>query len=899
MNYKDTLLMPRTDFEMRANLAKKEPKILERWEELDIYKLMLEKNKGFKSFILHDGPPYANGAIHVGHALNKTLKDIVIRSKFKEKFYVPFIPGWDTHGLPIENAVIKLGFDRKTMPIDKFRAECEKYALEQVKAQTAGFKRLGSVGDYQNPYITLHKDFESQQVRIFGKMATEGLIYKGLKPVYWSPSSESALAEAEIEYKDVKSPSIYVKFPVKDAKNFTELEDAAFVIWTTTPWTLPANLAISLNPDYTYALIESEKGKLVVLESLVEELTKEFELTEVSILKKYKGLELEYITCQHPLYDRESLVILGNHVTADSGTGCVHTAPGHGNDDFIVGLKYGLEPYCPVDEKGVLDQSTGEFAGLFYEKANKVVVAKLDELGLLLKLKFIEHAYPHDWRSKKPIIFRATPQWFASIEKIRDSLLKEIDNVTWFPKWGQIRMHNMIKERGDWCISRQRLWGVPIPIIYDESKNPIIDAKLFEHFSNLFREYGSNIWYEKSINELLPQGYTHPGSPNNIFYQETDTMDVWFDSGSSHTGVLVERGLNYPCDLYLEGSDQYRGWFNSSLIIGQAMHGQAPYRQVVSHGFIMAAKGEKMSKSLGNSIDPNVVMDSYGADILRLWVASVDYQADSRISDDILKQVSENYRKIRNTFRFILGNISDLDQNDLVDINNLPLTDKYILIQLSKLNKTVRNSYSQYDFNNVTVQISNFITNVISAYYLDYTKDILYIEKAKSPRRLQVQTVLHHVYTQLLSLIAPILVYTAEELNSFYPIDPTSVHLAHFIDALDIADSELILSEMEDVLKVRNDVYKSLELARAEKVIGKSLEAKVTIYYNNDKLKYLLDKYLANDLAQFFIVSKTQLVCADQYKIETEKAEGFTCERCWNVTERETLCDRCQKVLNG
>ncbi len=796
MDFKETLLMPKTGFEMRGNLPTKEPKFQQRWKNEDVYNKMLEKRKDAKPFILHDGPPYANGDIHLGHALNKILKDVIVRnedvynkmlekrkdakpfilhdgppyangdihlghalnkilkdvivrSKFMEGYKTPYIPGWDTHGLPIETAIQKLGHNRKEMAIADFRKLCYDYALKQVDNQREGFLRLGVVGDYDHPYITLTKDFEKRQIEVFAKMAMDGLIYKGLKPVYWSPSSESALAEAEVEYHDVKSPTIFVKFNVLDGKGILTKDDA-FVIWTTTPWTIPANLAICLNERMEYALVKSEKGNLIVLKELVDKLWEKFGLQEKEILKTFKGRELEMITTQHPLYDRESLVILGDHVTADAGTGCVHTAPGFGADDFFVGMKYGLPAYCNVDEKGNMTQEAGEWlAGQYVEDANKTVTQRLDECGALLKLEFITHSYPHDWRTKKPIIYRATTQWFASVDKIRQLLLDEIDRIDWIPSWGQQRMHNMISDRGDWCISRQRAWGVPIPILYTEDDMPIMDEEVFAHIAYLIGEYGSNVWFEREAKDLLPEGYTNPASPNGIFRKETDTMDVWFDSdvwfereakdllpegytnpaspngifrketdtmdvwfdsGSSHTGAMKERGLGYPADLYFEGSDQYRGWFNSSLIVGTAVHGKAPYKQVLSHGFVMDGKGVKMSKSQWNAVAPGEITKKFGADILRLWAASVDYQADCSMSDEIMKQVSENYRKVRNTFRFLLANLSDFTADDLVAIDGLEKADQYMLVKLNEVMEACRKAYDHYDFSDVTAAITNFLS---------------------------------------------------------------------------------------------------------------------------------------------------------------------------------------------
>ncbi|MGL5915190.1 MAG: isoleucine--tRNA ligase, partial [Culicoidibacterales bacterium] len=698
MDYKSTLLMPKTDFPMRGNLPKREPMMQAQWEEQGLYGKIQEKNAGRPFFILHDGPPYANGNIHMGHALNKILKDFVVRYKSMTGFQSPLIPGWDTHGLPIESAVTNSGVDRKALSIVAFRELCEAYALEQVANQKTQFKRLGVNADWENPYITLHKTFEARQIEVFGKMAEAGLIFKGLKPVYWSPSSESALAEAEIEYQDKRSASIYVAFDVVDGKGIVH-NDEAFVIWTTTPWTLPANLGISVNPELDYDVVAVGDKKYIVLSQLVEQLTTELDWENPQVTRTIIGRELEGVLAQHPFYDRTSLVMVGDHVTTEAGTGCVHTAPGHGEDDFIVGKKYGLDVLCPVDGEGKMTKEAPGFEGLFYEDVNKLVTELLTEKGALLKLSFIKHSYPHDWRTKKPVIYRATNQWFASVDKIRDELLEQVKATNWLPSWGETRLGNMMRDRGDWCISRQRVWGVPIPIFYAEDETPIMTPETMKHVADLFREHGSNIWFEREAKDLLPAGFTHPNSPNGKFSKETDIMDVWFDSGSSHTSVLVERGLPYPADLYLEGSDQYRGWFNSSLITGTATQGTAPYKSVLSHGFVLDAKGNKMSKSVGNVVDPLKMMNLFGGDILRLWVATVDYQSDVRISDDVVKQVAESYRKIRNTFRFLLGNTNDFTiATDRVAIEAMPEVHQYMMALHQRLMTQLHTAYEAYEF---------------------------------------------------------------------------------------------------------------------------------------------------------------------------------------------------------
>ena len=915
MEIKDTLTMPKTGFEMRGNLPNKEPKFLDRWQSEDLYSKMMDKNREKETFMLHDGPPYANGNIHLGHALNKILKDFVIRYKNMAGFNTPFIPGWDTHGLPIENALQKQGVNRKEIPLYEFRAKCEEYAYKQVEKQKGDFIRLGSVADYDHPYITLQKQFEAEQIRIFAAMAKNGLIYKGLKPVYWSPSSESALAEAEIEYKDVKSTTIYVAFKVKDTKGVLD-GDESFVIWTTTPWTMPADLAICLNPDYEYGVFEtSNKGNLIFLKEFEETLSKELELEDVKLRKVFKGSDFEYITVTHPMYeDRESIIILGDHVTNDSGTGCVHTAPGHGADDFNVGVKYGLEAYCPVDEKGRMMESAGErISGMFYEQANEEVLVWLKEVGALLKSNEIVHSYPHDWRTKKPIIFRATAQWFCSIDPIREKILEEIKKVNWYPSWGELRMHNMIADRGDWCISRQRAWGVPLPIIYCEDGTPIMDENVFEHIANLFEKEGSNVWFKYSEKELLPEGYTNEHSPNGEFKKETDIMDVWFDSGSSHTSALRPRGHKYPVDLYLEGSDQYRGWFNSSLIIGTAVHGEAPYKSVVSHGFIMDDKNQKFSKSLGNGVAPQDVIKQYGADILRLWVGTVAYQSDVKISMDLIKQVAESYRKIRNTFKFMLGNLSDgnlgkFDANK-DKASELSLIDKFVVEKLHLVVNNYLECFDNYDFAGGVNEIMNFMSNDLSSFYLDLAKDILYCEEYDSLRRRQVQTVIYEVVDTLLRLLTPIIPFTMEEVYDFFK-DESGAFSSQLLDMpkkYENIDEEL-LAQYASVLSLRSDVLKAIEELRGQGIIKSSQEANVRFEITNDEVKNVVSLLEELEITRLFIVSnakETNNLDSKEYtvsKVLVNVHDGARCERCWNRFEANLLnslnvCPRCDKAM--
>ncbi|KKB39272.1 Isoleucyl-tRNA synthetase [Bacillus thermotolerans] len=917
MEYKDTLLMPKTEFPMRGNLPKREPAMQEKWNEINIYQKVQERTKGRPMFVLHDGPPYANGDIHMGHAMNKILKDFIVRYKSMSGYHAPYVPGWDTHGLPIEQALTNKGVNRKEMTVAEFRKLCEEYAYEQIAGQKEQFKRLGVRGDWENPYITLKKEYEAEQIKVFGEMAKKGYIYKGQRPVYWSPSSESALAEAEIEYKDKRSPSIYVAFDVKDGKGVLE-EGTKIVIWTTTPWTIPANLGISVHPDLTYAVVAANDEQYVIVEELVEEVAAKVGWESPEIVRKVKGAELEYVTAKHPLYDRESLVMLGEHVTTDSGTGCVHTAPGHGEDDFVVGKKYGLDVLCPVNDRGVMTEEAPGFEGLFYDSANKPITEKLEEAGALLKLEFFTHSYPHDWRTKKPVIFRATAQWFASIDKFRDDLLEAVKETKWVPAWGEIRLFNMVRDRGDWCISRQRAWGVPIPVFYAENNEPIITDETIAHISNLFREHGSNIWFEREAKDLLPEGFTHPGSPNGQFTKEMDIMDVWFDSGSSHQAVLEERDdLVRPADLYLEGSDQYRGWFNSSLTTGVAVTGKAPYKGVLSHGFALDGEGRKMSKSLGNVVIPAKVMKQLGADILRLWVASVDFQADVRISDNILKQVAEVYRKIRNTFRFLLGNLADFEPGrDAVAYGNLREVDQFMLVKLNELVKDVHRYYDNYEFAAIYHAVNNFCTVDLSAFYLDFAKDILYIEPENHQDRRAIQTVLYETLLALTKILSPILSHTTDEVWAYIPgVEEESVQLTDMPEPKEMPEAEALKEKWTKFMKLRDDVLKALEEARNEKVIGKSLTAKVTLYAD-EETKALL-KSIEEDVKQLLIISGFEqggsLADAPEHALKfehaavvVEKAEGETCERCWIVSTdvgendaHPTLCSRCADVVSN
>lgn len=917
VEYKDTLLMPKTDFPMRGGLPTKEPQVQALWDEMDIDKLVLERTKDRPHFLLHDGPPYANGDIHIGHALNKVIKDMINRQKSMSGFHVPYIPGWDTHGLPIEQALTNKGVKRKEMSVAEFRQLCEQYAYEQIENQKNQFRRLGVRGDWENPYITLKPEFEARQIEVFGKMAEKGYIYKGLKPVYWSPSSESALAEAEIEYKDVESYSIYVAFGIKDSKGVVPA-DAKFVIWTTTPWTIPANLGISVNPEFTYVVVEANGGKYIVAKDLLEKLTATFGWEDVQIVQEVQGEQLDMVVAEHPVYKRDSLVMVGDHVTADAGTGCVHTAPGHGEDDYQIGKRYGLDILSPVDNGGCYTNEAPGFEGLFYEKANPVVIEKLKEENALLHVSKFKHSYPHDWRTKKPVIYRATPQWFASVEMFRGELLDAVTATEFTPAWGETRLYNMIRDRGDWVISRQRAWGVPIPIFYAEDETPIITPETIAHISKLFREHGSNIWFQREAKDLLPEGFTHEGSPNGKFTKENDIMDVWFDSGSSHQGVLVERGLKYPADLYLEGSDQHRGWFNSSLITSVAINGHAPYKGLLTHGFVLDGEGRKMSKSLGNTIDPIKVMNQYGADIIRMWVASVDYTGDVRISMDMLKQVSETYRKVRNTLRFLHGNVTDFnEETDRVAYEELREMDQYMYMRLQDVVKTIREAYDRYDFSTVYTTVNNFVAIELSSFYLDIAKDVVYIEGTDNKNRRAMQTVMYDTLMALVKLLTPIIPHTTEELWSYIEFDgkPESVQLTDFPEAVEHANFADLRTKWVKVIAVRNEVLKALEEARNAKTIGKSLEAKISVYADSETVELLNDANM--DFAQLSIVSQffiagskenapEEALVLDKTALVVEKADGEKCERCWTISEtvgasdnHPALCKRCADVVES
>ena len=905
MELKDTLLMPKGTFPMRANLPTKEPPLVMKWHEIGLYQMLLKHNEGKPAFYLHDGPPYANNEIHAGHALNKILKDVILRSKNLEGFYVPYTPGWDCHGLPIELCVTKAGVDRRTTAPSVFRKKCTEYALTQVARQKSQMLSLGVIGDYDHPYLTLNHDYESHQVEVFAKMALQGLIYKGLKPVNWSPSSESALAEAEIEYKDVTAKTIFVRFEVTKGNALVKPGDF-FVIWTTTPWTLPANLGICLNPRMTYGLFETEKGNLVLLKDLSASLKEKLGLEKMNLIREFKGSEVENLVCRHPFLDRDSLVINDDYVTSDSGTGCVHIAPGHGLDDYRVGRKYGLQPLCPVDSRGYMTSEAGtRLDGMFYEEANDEVIKMIEENGALLNEEDITHSYPHDWRTKKPTIFRATSQWFCSVDKIKDKLLKEADKVSFLPKWGKVRLENMLANRDDWCISRQRLWGLPIPIFYGEDGEPLLDKVLFDHIVELFKEHGSDVWYEKEAKDLLPEGYTNIHSPHGVFTKEKDIMDVWFDSGSSFLGSDISLGHPFPADVYFEGNDQYRGWYNSSMILSVATTGKAPYKQILTHGFLVDQNGEKFSKSKKNGIDPVTICKTFGADILRLWTTTIDYStAEIKLTQDLLKVVSDQYRKIRNTFKFMLTNLCDDDSGNGFDQSYVPsdlsYSDILILNRLKEVLRDMKKGYDTYDFMSVTNALTNFLVNDLSSFYLDYSKDTLYCDKKDSVRRRNTQYVLFNIVKSLSVAYSPILCFTAEEIYDSLSLKDrkASVSLESYPDLGPV--DEKISADYQVLTGLRAHVTSLMEPVRQNGTIGSSSEASVT-YKPEEEEKPLLDRLGNKELARMFIVSsfeegETSLVC---------KHTGEKCERCWNYfddieeEDGKHLCHRCHEVVTS
>ncbi len=910
-DYGATLNLPKTDFPMRGNLPENEPKILEAIFENGLYEKILKKNEGKKSFVLHDGPPYANGEIHIGHALNKILKDAIVRYKNLRGYYTPFIPGYDTHGMPTENKAIQsLKINRDEIPVSKFRDICKSFNKEYIAKQTEGFKRLGVLGDWDNPYITYDPKIEAKQIGVFSKMYQKGYIYKGLKPVYWCTDCETALAEAEIEYKDVHNTSAYVKFPVEDSKGLFNKENTYFVIWTTTPWTLPGNVGITIDPEYEYSIVNFENENYIMAKELVSKVMKMAGKENYKILKTFKGQELDGILCKHPFLDRTSRVVMGSDDTVavdlETGTGAVHTAPGYGKEDYLCGLKNGLEIIVTVDEKGHQTEGAGPFAGMFYAKSDKEIIKWLEEHNLLLHKQDLIHSYPHCWRCKKPVIYRATNQWFASVDGFRKETLEAIKSVKWIPAWGEERISKMVEDRNDWCISRQRTWGVPIPIFYCKNcgKEYVTDESLLK-VQKIFEEKGSNAWFDLTEKELMPDGCKCLECGGTEFKKETDIMDVWFDSGSTHESVVARRGLP-EIDLYLEGSDQYRGWFQSSLLTSVATKGKAPYKEVLTHGYTVDEQGRKMSKSIGNVIAPQTLIKEFGVDILRLWVLSSDYKSDVSISKGIMKQVAEVYRKIRNTARYILGNIHDLDVNNLVPYNELEEIDKWVLMKLNQLIKECTKAFDEYDFNKAYQAINTFCVVDMSNFYLDIIKDRLYTTKKDSIRRRAAQTTMYNILSALVRMITPMTCYTAEEIWKYMPHkeneNTESIMLEYWPEVNEQYDNKELEEKWNKIIKVKEEVAKALELTRAEKIIGNSLDAKVIINANKECYEFLKNE--VELIKEVFIVSQVEIKEDKEFNIKIEQAEGKKCERCWmystTVGENEdnpTICHKCNEAL--
>lgn len=927
MDYSKTLNLPETEFPMRAGLPEREPEFLKYWEENKIYEKKQELHAGHKKFVLHDGPPYANGKIHMGTALNKILKDIIMKYKYAQGFDTPYVPGWDTHGMPIEHAAIKnLGLNRHELDTLVLRKECHDYALKWIDEQRTDFKRLGVLGDWDHPYITMTHDYEAVQIHVFGEMAKKGYIYKGKKAVYWCPHCETALAEAEIEYGEEKSPAIFVKMPlVKDNGMLPEAaqgKPAYIVIWTTTPWTMPANVAIALHPDFEYAWVECEGEILFMAKEMLEAVGKVCKKDLSNIIGTCKGKDMEYAECRHPFetIDRKSLVVLADYVTLEAGTGCVHTAPGHGADDFETGVRYNLPIICPVDGSGKLTAEAGaDFAGMFVFDANVPIIKYLAGLNRLFGKENIRHQYAHCWRCKNPIIYRATEQWFASVDGFREEALNAIANdVQWIPSWGEARIHNMVADRHDWCISRQRVWGVPIPIFYCEDCNEhLVNDDTINAVADLFAKEGSDAWWAHSAEEILLQGTKCPKCGGTHFRKESDIMDVWFDSGSSHAAVCKTRPeLAWPADMYLEGSDQHRGWFQSSLLTSVATEGKAPYHAVLTHGYVVDGEGRKMSKSVGNTVAPQEVIAQYGADIIRLWAASSDYKADIRISKEILKQLSEVYRKIRNTIRYILGNTNDFNyETDKVEFKDMLELDRWALMHMQLLKKEVSAAYESYDFHVLYHAIHNFCSVEMSSYYLDILKDRLYAYKADSFERRSAQTAMYEIMLDLVVMIAPVLSFTMEEVWQFMkkPASmPESVFMMPWPECKEEYIDEALESKWDNFIEIRSEITRVLEGARRAKTIGHSLDAKVELHATGEALAIL--RSVEGDLATLLIVSQAKLVEGlaggveatgrEDLKVTVQAAEGEKCERCWIYSdtvgkdaEHPTVCARCAAAL--
>ena len=923
MDYKNTIITPKTDFPMKAGLPAREPGMLARWQELDLYNAMLEKNKDLPTFVLHDGPPFSNGDIHMGHALNKTLKDFIVRSHAMMGYRTPYVPGWDNHGLPIETAIIKKSkLNHKSMPVAEFRSACEEFAEDYIQRQMAGFQRLGVVGDWEHPYRTMDKHFEAQEVKVFGRMFDKGYIYKGLKPVYWCPVCTTAVAEAEIEYREDPCTSVYVKFPMHDdlgkLADF-DLSKTYFVIWTTTIWTLPGNMGVCLHPRDQYVLVRAENGETyIVAEALADKVMKLGGFEQYEVLATYPGQFFENMLANHPFLPKTSRVVVAEYVTMDSGTGCVHTAPGFGADDYQTCMRYGMELVVPVDDYGRHTDYAGKYAGMKTDDSNPVILEDMKQSGMLFASEDIVHSYPHHDRCKKPIIFRATPQWFCSVESFKDEAVKAIENVQWYPQWGEDRMVSMIRERNDWCISRQRRWGLPIPVFYcKDCGKPVSTPASIDHISQLFDQYGSNVWFEREAKDLTPEGFTCPHCGGTDFDKETDTLDGWFDSGSTHYASLMRRTPElWPADVYIEGADQYRGWFQSSLLTSVGALGNgAPFKQVLTHGWVVDGQGHAMHKSLGNGVDPAELIKDFGADIIRLWAGSSDYHADVRCSKDIIKQVAQNYLKFRNTARYCLGNLEGFDPNNLVDAKDMEELDKWALTKLNSLIATCRKAYNGYEFHVVAHEINDFCVVELSSFYLDIIKDRLYCEGVDSLRRRSAQSALFLIVDALAKLFAPILAFTCDEIWQSMPHrkedDARNILLNQMpTDMQAYLLDNAVMDKWATVMKLRQDVNGVLELARAEKRIGKALEAHVSLQCSDESIKALCADL---NLAEICIVSSCDWENVAEnatvgngtniptLTIGVVEAKGEKCPRCWMHSlqaNAEGLCPRCAAVIS-
>ena len=927
-DFNATLNLPKTDFPMRAGLPAREPEMLKRWEELDVYNEMLKKNEGKPRFNLHDGPPFSNGPIHMGHALNKTIKDFITRSYAMRGYYTPYIPGWDNHGMPIESAIIKeQKLNHKAMSVADFRSACEAYAEKYIGIQMEGFKRLGVIGDWEHPSKTMSKGFEADEVRIFGKMYKNGHIYKGLKPVYWCAKDETALAEAEIEYQDDPCTTVYVKFPMNDdLGKLSHLDKSKlfFVIWTTTIWTLPGNLAIALNPVEEYALVKAPNGEIYIMaQALTDKVMKIGGFDSYEIIETHPGTFFENMLAQHPFLDKTSRLLLADYVTMDSGTGCVHTAPGFGEDDYITCMRYGMDMVVPVDDQGRHTEYAGKYAGLKTEESNPIILADMKESGVLFASEEIVHSYPHCWRCKSPIIFRATPQWFCSVDSFKNEAIQACEDVRWLPAWGKERMGAMIRERADWCISRQRRWGLPIPVFYcEDCKKPVCTDESIESVAAIFEEKGSNAWFEMEAAELLPQGFKCPHCGGVHFFKETDTLDGWFDSGSTHYAAMQRDQGFWPADMYMEGGDQYRGWFQSSLLVAVGALGKgAPYKECLTHGWTVDGEGRAMHKSLGNGVDPADIIKEFGADMVRLWAGSADYHVDVRCSKEIFKQLSQNYLKFRNTARYCLGNLNGFDANNLVAPEDMLPLDRWAITKLNALIEKVEAAYNEYEFHVVSHAVNDFCVVELSSFYLDIIKDRLYCEEKDGLKRRSAQTALYLILDTMTKLFAPILAFTCDEIWLAMPHrEGDDVRNVVFNTMnkpfTEYALSQEDLAKWDTLISVRNDVNGVLEAARGAKRIGKSLEAAVTLTVKDQAAKEAVEAISDMDLRDLFIVSSC-LIAEDEVQddaavtgtgsnnpglhISVKEAPGVKCPRCWihsvDAQAETGLCPRCAAVV--